>query len=178
LRVEKVPQVIRDELAQSPPGVVTVVDFVDFECPFCRMTHAELRPLLEAHAGHVRLVRRQAPLRSHAHAMDAARSACCAEKLGKGDEMADALFTAPVEELTREGCEKIAQRVGLSLEPYRACVADPATDALISADKAEFQAADGYALPTLWIGEVQIVGAQPRERLEQALERAMARAGS
>ena len=41
-RLETVPQVIKDEMAQSPRGVVTVVDFVDFECPFCRMTHGEL----------------------------------------------------------------------------------------------------------------------------------------
>jgi len=157
-RASPVPQVIRDELAQSPPGVVTVVDFVDFECPFCRMTHPELQAVLEAHPGHVRLVRREVPLKMHAHAMDAARGACCAEKLGKGEAM--------------------AQQVGLSLEPYRACVADPATDALIAADKAEFQAAGGFALPTLWIGEVQVVGAQPQERIEEAFDRAMVRAGS
>ena len=177
-RINTVPQVIRDELARSPHGVVTVVDFVDFECPFCRMTHGDLAPLLETHAGRVRLVRRQTPLKMHVHALDAARGACCAEQLGKGDAMADALFTAPVEDLTLEGCEKIAQRVGLSLEPYRACVRDPATDALIAADKAEFQAAGGFALPTLWIGDVQIVGAQPKERLQEALEGALARAGS
>jgi predicted DsbA family dithiol-disulfide isomerase/uncharacterized membrane protein len=177
-RASPVPQVIRDELAQSPPGVVTVIDFVDFECPFCRMTHPELQAVLAAHPGHVKLVRRQVPLKMHPHAMDAARGACCGEKLGKGEAMADALYTAPAEELTPGGCEKIAERVGLSLESYRACVADPATDALIAADKAEFQAAGGFALPTLWIGEVQIVGAQPKERIEEALEGAMARAGS
>jgi predicted DsbA family dithiol-disulfide isomerase/uncharacterized membrane protein len=177
-RVHPVPQVIRDELAHSPPGVVTVVDFVDFECPFCRMTHPELQAVLDAHAGRFRLVRRQVPLKMHPHAMDAARGACCAERLGKGEAMASALFTAPVEDLTPAGCEKIAEEVGLSLEPYRACVADPATDALIEADKAEFQAAGGFALPTLWIGEEQIVGAQPQERLEEALEGALARAGS
>ncbi len=175
---QKVPQVIRDEGAHTPRGVATVVDFVDFECPFCRMTHAELEPLLEQHRGRVRLVRRQVPLKMHPHAMDAARAACCGEKLGKGDEMADALFTAPEEELTPEGCEKIAERLGLSVEPYRACVKDPATDASIAADKAEFQAAGGYALPTIWFGEQQVVGAQPVEALEKALDDAMAKAGS
>ncbi len=177
-RAHPVPQVIKDELAQSPRGVVTVVDFVDFECPFCRMTHPELQAVLEAHPGHVKLVRRQVPLKMHPHAMDAARGACCAEKLGKGDAMADALFTAPDEELTPDGCEKLAERVGLSLAPFRACIADPATDALIATDKAEFQAAGGYALPTLWIGDVQLVGAQPQERLEEAFEGALTRAGS
>jgi hypothetical protein len=41
-----------------------------------------------------------------------------------------------------------------------------------------FQAAGGFALPTLWVGEVQLVGAQPQMRIEDAVEAAMARAGS
>jgi predicted DsbA family dithiol-disulfide isomerase/uncharacterized membrane protein len=173
-----IPQVIRDEIARTPKGQITVVDFVDFECPFCRMTHAQLEPLLEAHRDRIRLVRRQVPLRIHPHALDAARASCCGERLGKGDAMADALFATPVEELTREGCEKIAQSLGLPLDAYRACVADPATDALIEADRAQFKAAGGFALPTIWIGERQLVGAQPREALEQAIDDALAHAGS
>ena len=52
-----------------------------------------------------------------------------ARSWARGDAMADALFSAPVEELTREGCEKLAQRMGLPLDAYRACVGDPTTDA-------------------------------------------------
>jgi protein-disulfide isomerase len=177
-RISTTPQVIRDEIAKTPRGIATVVDFVDFECPFCRMTHAELQPLLAEHADRVRVVRRQVPLKMHPHAMDAARAACCGERLGQGDAMANALFTTPEDELTPEGCDKIAQKLGLALEPYRNCVKDPATDALIAADKATFQAAGGYALPTIWIGEREIVGAQPSEVLEKALDEATQRAGS
>ncbi len=91
--------------------------------------------------------------------------------------MANALFTAPVDELTRDGCEKIAQSVGLALDPYRACLADPATDQRIEADRAEFKASGGYALPTIWIDARQMIGAQPREVLEKAVDEALARAG-
>jgi uncharacterized membrane protein/predicted DsbA family dithiol-disulfide isomerase len=168
---------IAAEIARTPKGLLTVVDFVDFECPFCRMTHADFEPLLEAHKTQLRLVRRQVPLRSHAHSLDAARAACCGEQLGKGDAMANALFAAPVDDLTRDGCEKLAESVGLVLDPYRACVADPKTDERIEADRAEFKASGGYALPTIWIGEQQLVGAQPKEALEQALSRALARVG-
>jgi protein-disulfide isomerase len=172
------PQVIRDEMAATPRGEVTLVDFVDFECPFCRMTHAELQPLVREHPGKVRLVRRQVPLASHSHAHDAARAACCGEQLGEGDTMADALFTAPVEDLTPEGCERIAQKIGLSLPAYRACVANPATDVRIETDRAEFKAAGGFALPTLWIDDGQLVGAQTRESLATAIGHALAHAGS
>ena len=173
----RAPEVIRDEMSRTPPGKVTVVDLVDFECPFCRMTNAELEPLLEAHRDDVRVVRRQVPLGMHPHALDAARAACCGEKLGKGDAMASALFSAPVESLTREGCEKVAQSVGLSLDPYRACVADPGTDKRIEADRADFKAAGGYALPTIWVGGQELVGAQQRAALEKAIDDARVRAG-
>lgn len=177
-RASPVPQSIRAQIARTPRGDVTIVDFVDFECPFCRMTHAELQPLVEAHKERIRLVRLQVPLRSHPHALDAARASCCGEQLGKGEAMADALFAEPVEQLTREGCEKLAERLGLPLDAYRACVADPATGARIDEDRAEFGAAGGYALPTIWIDDLELVGSQSRAVLTQALENALARAGS
>jgi uncharacterized membrane protein/predicted DsbA family dithiol-disulfide isomerase len=169
----RIPAVIAAENARTPPGQVTVVDFVDFECPYCRMTQAELAPVLEAHRGRVRVVRKQVPLRMHPHALDAARAACCAERPGKGDAMASALFSAPVDDLTPAGCEKIAQSVGILSDPYRACIADPATDRRIESDRAAFKAARGYALPTIWVGDRQLVGAQPGPVLEGAVAEAV-----
>ncbi len=174
----RAPAVIRAEMALSPAGQVTIVDFVDFECPFCRMTHAELEPIVEAHRDRVRVVRRQVPLRMHPHAMDAARAACCGERLGKGAAMANALFAAPVDDLTPEGCEKIAESVGLLPDPYRACVADPATDRRIDDDRAQFKSAGGYALPTLWIDGQELVGAQSGPELEKVIEDALAHAST
>lgn len=171
----RVPDVIQVELARTPRGVVTVVDFVDFECPFCRTTHAALAPLLAENAGHVRLVRRQVPLRSHPHAPDAARAAHCGERLGKGDAMADALFAAPISALTPEGCDEIAERLGLPVAAFRACVTDPATDARIAADRAEWEAAGGRGLPTIWIDRVPLVGVRSAEQLTRALRDAMSR---
>ncbi len=174
----RAPEVIRAEMARTPRGKVTVVDFVDFECPYCRMTNAALEPILEEHRDRLRVVRLQVPLHMHPHAQDAARAACCGERLGMGDAMASALFSAPVESLTREGCEKIAQSIGLPLDPYRACVGDPKTDQGIEADRATFKAAGGFALPTIWVDGNALIGAQPKEALEKAIAGALARAGS
>jgi len=172
------PQVIQDEIAKARAGEVTVVDFVDFECPFCRMTNEELEPAIESHRSRIHLVRRQVPLTMHPHARDAARAACCGEKLGKGDEMAQALFTAEVDDLTPDGCEKLAEQLGLPVEAFRACVQSPSTDASIDADKAEFKAAGGYALPTIWIDDTPLIGARPREEISTLVHAALGRRGS
>lgn len=168
-----VPSVIADEMRKTPHGKITVVDFADFECPYCRQTHAELGPLLEARKDKVRVVRKHVPLNRHVHAMDAARAACCGETLGKRDEMAEALFTANPADLTPEGCEALAMKFGLDVTQFRDCVRDPATDARIRADSAAFRAADGQGLPTLYIDGQKLEGSQAPGVLEHTLDSAI-----
>jgi uncharacterized membrane protein len=167
------PPVIAEEMRRTGKGRVTIVDFVDFECPFCRMTHAELAPLLEARRSKVRVARKHVPLRIHRHALDAARAGCCGENLGKGDEMADALFGAPPEELTPEGCERLAQRCGIDLDRFRACVQDPATTARIEKDKETYRAAQCHGLPTIFVDALRLEGAKDRSTLEEAIDAAI-----
>jgi predicted DsbA family dithiol-disulfide isomerase/uncharacterized membrane protein len=168
-----VPPPIAEEMRKTPRGKVTVIDFVDFECPFCRMTHAELSPLLAERKDKVRVVRKHVPLRMHPHATDAARAACCGEKLGKGDEMAEALFTTPPAELTPEGCEQLAMKQGLDLARFKDCFKDPETDARIRADGETFRAAHGHGLPTIYIEGTKLEGAQEREVLQSTLDSAI-----
>lgn len=168
-----VPAPIAEELERTPRGQITLVDFADFECPFCRMTHAELAPLLAERKGKVRVARKHVPLRMHPHAMDAARAGCCGETLGKGEEMADALFKA--EDLSPEGCEKLAKEIGLDVAAFRDCVKAPATAARIDKDREAFKAAKGHGLPTLWIEGTKLEGAQDRASLAAALDAAILR---
>jgi predicted DsbA family dithiol-disulfide isomerase/uncharacterized membrane protein len=170
---EGVPPAIVEEMRRTDAGKVTVVDFVDFECPFCRMTHTELAPLLEKRKDKVRVARKHVPLRMHAHATDAARAGCCGESLGKGDEMADALFRAPVEELTPVGCEKLAKEQGIDIERFRACVSDPATAARIEKDREVFRATKGHGLPTIWVDGTKLEGAQEGPQLAAVLDEAI-----
>jgi protein-disulfide isomerase len=172
------PPTIEAELAKTPRDQITIIDFVDFECPFCRMTHAALTPVLEAKKDRIRFVRKQVPLtRIHPHALDAARAACCGEALGKGDAMANALFEAPAEELTADGCAKLALSLGIDGDAFRACVGDPKTDARIQADSADFKASNGKGLPTIWIEGQKLEGMQPEEVLDEAVRTALDRKG-
>jgi uncharacterized membrane protein/predicted DsbA family dithiol-disulfide isomerase len=168
------PKPVKAEMARTPKGVITVVDFVDFECPFCRETQAEFEPVLEAHKSQVRLVRKQVPLRMHPHANDAARAACCGEEMGKGDALAGMLFTTPEDELTPDGCAKMAEKLGLDVDRFRACMKDPRTEAHIKSDIEDFRASGGHGLPTIFVGKHRQNGGQDRRDLEQAVSQALA----
>jgi predicted DsbA family dithiol-disulfide isomerase/uncharacterized membrane protein len=166
-----VPDMVRAEIAKTPPGKLTVIDFADYECPFCRATHARLAPLLAENKDRVRLVHKNVPLRMHPHAAEAARAACCGEQLGKGDEISEALFHTEPSELTREGCEKIAQEHGLDITKFRSCVADPATEASIKADTEALRDSEPdhrLRLPTIWVGAHKLQGEQDDASLREA----------
>src|SRR5262249_3784086 len=150
------------------------VDFVDFECPFCRETHEGLRPILEQNKDKLRLVRKNVPLtRIHPHAMEAARAACCGEELGMGDAFAEALLSTSADELTRQGCEKIATQLGLDVDRFRACVRAPQTEARIKSDAEDFKSSGGHGLPTIWIDAQKLEGAQDEATLEAAVRSAL-----
>ncbi len=163
------PEVARAQVA----GTVTVVDYVDFECPFCRALHARLVEAIARVGTPVRVVRKMVPLRMHRGALAAAIAWCCAEAQGQGDAMAEALIEAPVADLTPAGCERLAATLGLDLERYRADAASAAILARIDADLTAARAAGIRSLPTIYIGDQAIVGAGATvDELVAALRRA------
>jgi predicted DsbA family dithiol-disulfide isomerase len=155
------------------------VEFVDFECQYCRLTHERLAPILSEHSDRVRVVRKHVPLTGvHSHALVAARAACCGEVLGQGDRMADALFRAGVSELTPDGCARIATAIGIDPDGFGRCMRDSSVDRRIEADAQVFQQVGGRGLPTMWIGHHHLEGAQPESRLRGAVEEAFAELSS
>jgi protein-disulfide isomerase len=153
------------------PGAATVVEVVDFECPFCRRMQTRLTEAIARATGPVRVVRKMFPLRMHPHAMPAALAYCCADAQGKGDAMAAALFSASPEALSPEGCEKLAAGIGCDLERYRRDL--PRAEARVAAETAEVKAAGIHSLPTLFIAGERIVGARAStEELTAMLDRA------
>jgi protein-disulfide isomerase len=166
-----VPPVIAEELARTPPGKTTVIDFVDFECPHCRYTHGEIEPLLSEHKDELRVVRKHVPLSMHPHALSLAKAACCGESLGQGDAMADALMATT--DFSPEHCDKIAESLHLDVEAFRRCLVSPATEERIKKDTADFRAAQGRGLPTIWIGPIKLEGRQDRADLVTVFDRVL-----
>jgi protein-disulfide isomerase len=157
------------------PNAVTLVEVVDFECPFCREMHARVKDAIERAGVPVHVVRKMLPLARHPHAMPAAVAWCCADAQGKGEAMADALFTAPPESLSPEGCEQLAMNVGCDLERYRRDL--PVMHTRVATEVTEVRAAGVQSLPTLYVGGERIVGAsKTTEELALMLQQEHARA--
>jgi len=163
-----VPPIIRDELARAPRGTVTVVSFTDFQCPFCRRTHAALAPMVAQREGRVRVVLRHVPLNMHPDARTAARAAVCGEPLAAYEDLVNALYTAP--DLGEAAVEDLAVARGADREQFKRCVAEPATDARIDRDTAMYRALDGSGVPLLYVGRTRIDGAPSRSGLEAAID--------
>jgi protein-disulfide isomerase len=144
---------------EQVPGQVTIVEFVDFECPFCRALAPKLAEAIERAPVPVRVVRKMVPLHQHPHARDAALAWCCADAQGKADAMASALFAASADELTPEGCETLAVSIGCDRDLYRATLADPKLAVRIDRDIADARAAGVRGFPTVFIGDTRILGA-------------------
>jgi uncharacterized membrane protein/predicted DsbA family dithiol-disulfide isomerase len=143
--------------AAQVPGKATIVELVDFECPFCREFAPKLDAAISTARAPVHLVRMMMPLPMHPHALAAALAWCCADAQGKGDEMAVALFSAPPDDLTPEGCERLAASVGCDLERYRRDL--PVMNTRVASDMRAARTAGVRSLPTIFIGGERIVGA-------------------
>ncbi len=128
---------------QSAP--VTVVEFADFQCPYCRQAEATVHAILAKHPDEVRLVFRQLPLASvHPNAISAARTSVCADRQGKFWPMHDALYSDQ-SALSDAGLKETAQRMGLDMDKWAACMSDAATTHSIETD---LRAADQLNIST------------------------------
>ncbi len=168
LQEELPPAIAREQL----PDVVTIVEFLDFQCPVCRKLHKQLTTVLRDYPA-VHIVRRMMPLTSiHPHAEGAARAWCCADELGKGEQMAEALMQSS--ELDATACEELALSLGIDADTYRSCIDDPGTAERVRTERKEAQGMGIRSLPTFWIGREKFIGLPTNAVLRASLDRAVA----
>jgi protein-disulfide isomerase len=113
---------------------VVVVEFADFECPFCQKIAPELEAIWEKRRDKVRFVYKYMPLPMHPHGEISARAAIAAQMQGKFWEMEKLLF-ANGQHLEQPDLEKYAASVGLDVERFRTDMQSPETKARIDADR-------------------------------------------
>jgi protein-disulfide isomerase len=101
-------------------AAVTIVEFSDFECPFCARVQDTLRQIRERYDGEVRLVFKHLPSEGHRHSLAAARAAYCAGEQDRFWQFHDALFATG--NLSPEIFGEIGARLGLAREKFATCL--------------------------------------------------------
>jgi protein-disulfide isomerase len=139
---------------------VTIVEFSDYQCPFCGRAHQTVEALLQAYGAKIRLVMKQAPLPMHTHARAAALAALAAAPQGQFWPMHRALF-ANQGQLDDTGLEGLAEAAHLDVTRWRADMAAPTTVALLEKDQALGKELGVSGTPTFFINGRKLVGAQP-----------------
>jgi predicted DsbA family dithiol-disulfide isomerase len=99
---------------------VTIVEFSDFECPYCRAAQHSLKQVLESYPAQVRLVFKQLPLEGHRNSLPGARAAYCAGEQDRFWQFHDALFAAQA--LSPAVFTQIASELGLGLPKFQDCL--------------------------------------------------------
>ena len=140
-------------------GTVTIVEIVDYECPYCRIMQKQVTEAIAKSGVQARIVRHMMPLPRHAHAMPAALAYCCAQMQGqaKADALAELLFAAPEDTMTSEGCEEMAVKAGCDRDQYRRDL--PLAVARVATESIAARSSGVKSLPTVFIGGEQFVGA-------------------
>jgi protein-disulfide isomerase len=163
---------------------LTLLEFTDYQCPYCRRFQAETFPLLKKNyidTGKLRFIVRDLPLEFHSSALPAAEAAHCAGEQGKFWEMHQALLTGD-DPLANGGIERRATQLGLDIERLHTCTGAKRYEAAIARNVATADALNIHGTPAFVIGrmangglEGQLVsGAQPYEDFDGALKQLLA----
>ena len=155
---------------------VTIVEFSDFQCPFCKQVVPTLTQVLSRYGEKVKLVFRDFPIDSlHPQARKAAEAARCAQDQGKFWDYHDALF-ANASKLGPEQLKTDAQQVGLDLPSFERCLASGTHAAAVQKSVDEGMRLGVTGTPAFFINGELVSGAQPVESFARVIERELARA--
>jgi protein-disulfide isomerase len=151
-------------------AAVTVVEFSDFQCPFCKRVEPTLKQVLERYPGKVKLVYRDFPLEGlHPQARAAAEAARCAKDQGKFWEYHDALYTNTLRGDPGE-FRRYAEQVGLDVPKFEQCVSSRAHRAGVQGDMEEGSRLGVTGTPSFFVNGRPLHGAQPLEAFVRVIE--------
>lgn len=129
---------------------ITIIEFSDFQCPYCSQLQPTLQEVLKAYPNDVKFVFKHYPLSFHKQANNAAKATEAAREQGKFWEMHDLLFL-DFNKLTDDSYTQYAKKLGLNLEKFKADLASNKYDELIKADIEAARRAGVTGTPTLFI---------------------------
>ncbi|MBI2375583.1 MAG: thioredoxin domain-containing protein [Deltaproteobacteria bacterium] len=164
------------ELVASSPTkgpnapLVTIVEWSDFECPFCKRAIPTVNQISDAYGDKVAIQFRHQPLSFHKSAMPSAKAAVAAHKQGKFWEMHDALFNGSPA-LSAEDLDRYARQIGLDMNRFKADMEDAQTQAMIQKDMDDGAKYGARGTPTFFVNGVPVRGAQPFESFKVVIDK-------
>ncbi len=161
-----------DAILGDKNAPIEIIEFSDYECPFCTRFYTDTLPQLKAayiDTGKAKLIYRDFPLGFHANAQKAAEAAECAEDQGKYYEMHDKLFEQGVSGGVT-AFKQYAKEIGLNTATFDACLDSGKHTSEVQKDFQDGQRAGVSGTPTFYINGQQLVGAQPFEAFQQIIE--------
>ncbi|RMD58560.1 DsbA family protein [Candidatus Woesearchaeota archaeon] len=168
-----------DPVKGSEDALIEIVEFSDFECPFCARFFEQTLPLLEENyikTGKVKLVYRDFPLGFHKNAQKAAEAAECANEQGKFWEYHDKIFSNQ-QSLDIASLKQYAKDVGLDALKFDSCLDSGRMSEEVRADSRDGAGYGVTGTPTFFINGIKLVGAQPYEAFKQVIEQELERLG-
>jgi protein-disulfide isomerase len=149
---------------------VTIVQFSDFQCPYCARVEPTISDLEKEYGKNIRVIWKNDPLPFHQNAMPAAKAAMAAAAQGKFWEMHDKLF-ADQAHLDEATFEKHAEEIGLNVSKFKTTMNDPKTEEEIKADQALAARFGVIGTPGFFINGHFLRGAQPKEQFKASIDK-------
>lgn len=167
-----------DHIKGAKNAVVTLIEYSDFQCPFCGQFYPTTEQVLKDYNGKVRLVYRHFPLSFHPEAIPAANASECASEQGKFWEFADGLFTNQAS-LSATYYPQLATKLGLNTKKFADCVAAKKYQSVITADQTEGSSVGVSGTPGTFVlgpkGYKQYIpGAYPLAQVKAYIDAALA----
>jgi protein-disulfide isomerase len=178
-------QVFKVALGEAPQkgaadAKVTIVEWSDFQCPFCGRVMPTLHEIEKNYGSDVRVVFKQNPLPMHPNAPYAAKASLAAHKQGKFWQMHDKLFEAnnshQPDALSQDKVDAMARDIGLDMERFQRDVNAPETAQIISNDQAQAARLGANGTPHFFINGARVSGAMPYESFKAVIDAQLKRA--
>jgi protein-disulfide isomerase len=164
----------RDHVFGPADAPVTVLEYGDYECPYCRGAFRDVHEMLDRYQGKIRFVFRNFPIQQvHPHAEQAAEAAEAAAAQGRFWQMYE-LLLQPYARLDNDALLDYAERIGLDLPRFRADITDQRYASKIDADVQEGLRNGVNQTPKFYVNGRRIDGKVPLENLEQEVRQAVA----
>jgi protein-disulfide isomerase len=148
---------------------VTIIEFSDFQCPYCKRAEPIINEVREKYGDKVKLVYMDFPLSFHEHAMGAATAARCAADQGKFWEYHDQLFENQ-SKLDPNDLKATAKKVGLDETKFDQCLASDKVKDEINADVEQGHNLGVDGTPAFFINGRPLSGAQPATAFSQVID--------